>query len=354
MNTRKITSSAPGKLILLGEYAVLEGAPAVVAAINHNANVHISANNKGKYSVESPGLGISPQPFELLEGGKMTFPETDDATRRLLIFFSAAIESALQESPIELPPSSFLLETDQFYFENTGQKLGLGSSAALSIALLNGIFEFADHPFEDKYRLFQQAVRAHYRAQGKMGSGVDIAASAIGGVLQYQITPGDPLNAMIEPLDLPENLFMLVVWSGNPASTRELVSRVNAFRQRDAAGFSNILTAMSDISFEGSHAIANAEIDKFLDCVDEYFQRMTELGERSIAPIVTAEHAAIREIAKTAGAVYKPSGAGGGDLGIAFATSPDIIEAAADALAKAGYSPIDAAIAHRGVHISSD
>jgi phosphomevalonate kinase len=54
-------------------------------------------------------------------------------------------------------------------------------------------------------------------------------------------------------------------------------------------------------------------------------------------PILSAEHDALRRLARRHGATYKPSGAGGGDLGIAFATDPGAAVATASAVAAAGF-----------------
>ena len=53
MNVR---TSAPGKVILSGEYAVLDGAPAVVMAVDRRARVSVSAGSGDWHRVSAPGL----------------------------------------------------------------------------------------------------------------------------------------------------------------------------------------------------------------------------------------------------------------------------------------------------------
>jgi len=255
------------------------------------------------------------------------------------------METFLQISGKDLSPCTIELDTGEFYL-NSGEKLGFGSSAALTTALLTALHEFTGAPISDRYQLFQHAVQTHFQAQGKMGSGIDIAASMFGGTLQYQITPGDPLTAMIEEIEMPEHLLMLVIWAGKSASTRELVGQVNAFARQQPGEFQKIMERMTDLSFTGCHAIINREIVQFLDIVDQYYLAMDELGRRSGAPIISTEHARIAKIAKQNGAFYKPSGAGGGDMGIAFADSITVLETVADALTKAGFQMLDVKIAY--------
>ena len=352
MEEKTIHSISPGKLILLGEYAVLEGAPAVVTAVKRYAHATIKTSENSAFSIHSPGQDWPAQSFELIVGGKIHFPNATPHIRSKLKFFSAIIETFLQEFKVDLPPCNIEIVTDDFYLESSNVKLGLGSSAALSVALIHALLKFADISQHDKLDIFRQALRAHYRAQGKLGSGIDIAASTFGGALQYQITPNNPQNAFIEPLEMPDNLLMLAVWSGASASTTELVSRVNAFRKQNLAAYQQIMTQMSDISQDGCLAIANGEVDRFLDCVQTYYLLMDELGVKSYAEIITPSHQEIAQLCRQSGTYYKPSGAGGGDLGLVFADEIEKLEATAELLAKSGYMPINIGIDFEGVRFA--
>lgn len=352
MENKTIQSTAPGKLILLGEYAVLEGAPAIVVAVKRHAQVTIRPSDDATYTINSPGQEWPAQTFEVIVGGKIHFPKATPHVRSKLKFFSAIIETFLQEQKFDLHPCKIEIDTGAFYLENQNTKLGLGSSAALSVALIYALLKFAEISHADKIAIFRQALRAHYRAQGKLGSGIDIAASTFGGALQYQITPNNPQNAFIEPLEMPANLSMLAVWSGKPASTTELVSRVNAFRKQNRKAYQQIIAQMSDISQDGCLAIANSEVDRFLDCVQTYYALMDELGQKSYAEIITPAHREIARLCQQTGSYYKPSGAGGGDLGLVFADDIEKLEATAELLAKSGYMPIDIGIDFEGVRLA--
>ncbi len=343
-----IQAFAPGKLILLGEYAVLEGAPALVAAVNRVARVEVETAPAESPLVSAPTLGIHRQPWAVDAAGRVVLPGAGTALREKLAFFRAAIQRVWPALPHPLPAAHITLDTGDFYLAESGEKLGFGSSAALTVALLQALYRRSGASDPPAYELFRQALRAHYQAQGKMGSGVDIAASVFGGVLQYQIPPGDPLNAMIEPLELPGELLMLVIWAGKPASTRELIGRVHAWRQREPQQYRRVMTHLADLSFAGCHAVINEEIGRFLEIVAQYCQTLGELGDLCGAPILSSEHAAIRDIVTAEGAVYKPSGAGGGDLGIALATEGTVLERVAARLAIAQYPVIDVKVAHEG------
>ena len=101
-------ATAPGKMMLSGEYAVLDGAPAVVAAVQRRAEVRVVA---GDY--DGPiARG--------LKHAEPCFPEVD-ATRRL----------AEAELGIELDAE---LTVDVSQLRGEEVKLGLGSSAAAAAA----------------------------------------------------------------------------------------------------------------------------------------------------------------------------------------------------------------------------
>jgi phosphomevalonate kinase len=86
-----ILSTAPGKLILLGEYAVLEGTPALVAAVNRFAKVDISTGNE--YLCKSPTLKIADLKFTISNLGKIHFPgKISDIVQKELTFFIKTME----------------------------------------------------------------------------------------------------------------------------------------------------------------------------------------------------------------------------------------------------------------------
>ncbi len=57
--------SAPGKMVLLGEYAVLFGAPAVVAAVNRRARVELAPSPSSDWVVKAPGFSDRPAEFDV-------------------------------------------------------------------------------------------------------------------------------------------------------------------------------------------------------------------------------------------------------------------------------------------------
>lgn len=155
---------APGKLVLTGAYAVLEGAPAVVVAVDRYATADVSA------------------------------PETID-TRAL--------------------------------HDASGRKLGLGSSAAARVVAEAARAVAAGGSLTDaaeRERIFALARKAHAVEQGG-GSGVDVAAAVHGGVLRYRL---EGVTPVVTRASLPAGLAFTAFWSGTSARTSDLRARVDA------------------------------------------------------------------------------------------------------------------------------
>ena len=63
-----IAASAPGKVILSGEYAVLDGAPAVCMAVDRRARVTVEFNDEDHHVVTAPGYADSTTRFKVVDG----------------------------------------------------------------------------------------------------------------------------------------------------------------------------------------------------------------------------------------------------------------------------------------------
>ena len=133
----QIQVSAPGKLILFGEYAVLFGAPAAVAAIDRRAVVTLRPFDGNGWEVAAPGLiaqrarlEVEPDNTVRWHGEKLgcdAYGLIDALLRGIGEFGSIDL--------VNLPPLEAILDTRSF-FESAGgrkSKLGLGSSAALTV-----------------------------------------------------------------------------------------------------------------------------------------------------------------------------------------------------------------------------
>ncbi len=288
---------APGKLVLTGAYAVLEGSPAIVVAVDRYAVVDTREPTK----VDVRALYVNPT------GGP----------------------------------------------DGLGQKLGLGSSAASMVAafgaraLLRG-----DDPRHAAVRadIFRGVRDAHQREQGG-GSGVDVAASVHGGALRYRVVRGRSARAseaQIHAVDLPAGLELAAFWSGTSARTSELLARVDALRARGGAGA--VFMALREIAEEAAVSVGDAR--RFVKEAAAFGRALASLGEAADAPIVPPAFAELGALAEREGAAFLPSGAGGGDVAVWLGVAPPSSTFLARAQALS-LSLLNLAVDHGGVRTES-
>lgn len=354
----KIKATAPGKLILLGEYAVLEGAPAIVMGVNRYAEVNLETSSSESNILEAPAIGISNLPFFINKKKISYFHSISNEQQEKLNFFTKTFEQALPfyQPPLKkLPTIKIALDTSQFFNETDNQKLGLGSSAALTVALLAVLIKFGNQKFEigEETDLFlKTALQTHRQAQGNLGSGIDIATSTLSGILQYQIIDKEFFQVpFYDKLTIPDDLHILAVWTGTSASTKKFVQNIEEYRRKHSNDFDNIIKVMKKISTQGIEAIKQKDTSKYLEIVEKYYNEMKNLSLQSSTPIVSKNHQEIFEIVTKAGGVYKPSGAGGGDLGIAFCNSLKTREVISNNLEDTDYKIINLEISKNGIQI---
>jgi phosphomevalonate kinase len=97
------------------------------------------------------------------------------------------------------------------------------------------------------------------------------------------------------------------------------------------------MAALAAAAAAGVSALAGADAVAFLDAVDASWEGFEALGAAIGMPVLSVEHRRIREIAEGCGVRYKPSGAGGGDLGLAFADDGGRLDELVRRVAEAGF-----------------
>jgi phosphomevalonate kinase len=239
-------------------------------------------------------------------------------------------------------PRHLSITTDSSALSQDGHKLGLGSSAAVAVALTAALARASGLPV-DRRSVCELATTAHRLAQGGAGSGGDVAASVHGGLLRF-VREGAP-----SPLDWPSGLTMMVVITGTGSSTTDLVRRVADYAAADPAGHRTDLARLTALAECAQAALRSADL--FLELAADYFDALEGLDAHSHAGIVTDRHRHLHAVAARYGAVFKTSGAGGGDVGLAFSRSGAASGELAAAFAEAGAEVVPLGFGAAGLEV---
>lgn len=342
-------ASAPGKLVIVGEYAVLEGAPAIATAVDVRARAMVvGSEDPDSVLVDT----VSGQTFHFCLGGdgiqwRGRSPESRGTILR------AVLEAFRDRNPdVQVPPLRFSLDTDAFYTggDASSTKLGLGSSAAALVALAGAFMNAIAFPATDS-QLLELCCDAHRRFQDGHGSGIDIATALVGGVVSVR-TRGSEAVPRVEPMAWPDGLLMLPVWSGSSASTTELIGRFNAYREKHPEGFQTHLSRLQDLAAHAITAWADQSVIKILDALADYDSALRAMDTDGSIGINTEVHELLRHLSEQSAAVYKTSGAGGGDYGIVFAHSQEVVDALADTFIERGYAVLHSSLNAGGLAVN--
>jgi len=343
------TASAPGKLLLLGEYAVLHGAPALVIAVDRRAQATVAGSPFAAPAhgvrVDAPTLGIWGASAEVLATGSIRWSAEADADRLAMV--SELLRMGVTRC--SEPGYHLTLDTDAFFVARGKQKYGIGSSSASTVALAGALAAATDQPTPG----LQSLVEVHRDIQGGRGSGVDIAAALYGGSL---LCRSHETGVEAAAVDLPVDLRWCCVWTGRPASTASLLRTVGQWAARRPVEHARAMESLSEVAEVGASALHQGDAEQVIDALQTYARVLVRMGSHSGADILSAEHRQIASAAGASGVVYKTCGAGGGDVGAAVSSDADRLRDFRARVHGAGFRTIDLAVDPRGltVHTSDE
>ncbi|MCX8172932.1 MAG: mevalonate kinase [Archaeoglobaceae archaeon] len=227
-------ASAPGKIILFGEHAVVYGRRALVSAINLRCKVEVKKSNE--FRIISP-LGVSGIDFEL-------HPYISFAIKRFREF--KELNGAEITIKSDIPIAS-----------------GLGSSAAVTVATLKALSE--EFRVElSKEEIFEMAKKVEIDVQGR-ASGIDPFISTFGGTWIF------PERKTVE---IPFNFFVIKLWE---RATREMVERVAVLKQKYPEVVDKLFDAIDSIVLKA----AECKIEEFEELISMNQSILRALGVSS-------------------------------------------------------------------------
>ena len=323
-----VVASAPGKIVICGEYAVLDGAPAICMAINKRARAEVAVAVADVQTVRANGFIKGDWKFLTREDGSFEWLGDEPPLGSLDLLREVRNTMGIDGN------FDISLDTAEFLDPATGSKLGLGSSAALTVALvtaLSNVKNRAGHVATD-------AAEAHRRLQHDQGSGVDIAVSLEGGVIEYRMKD----SGVQRSTTWPAGLEYALLWSGRPASTSE---KLKDFEQARRAGYSGTSVAQLCDASESTAACWSAgETAPLLAAFHRYTDALMRFDVDHDLGIFDAGHRELADAAAKRDLVYKPCGAGGGDTGMVFATDKAAVAEFTHLAGRSGYQLLDVSL----------
>ena len=357
-----VVARAPGKLYIAGEYAVVEpGHRAVLVAVNRFITLRVTpCSPTGGYAgtIRSRlyDTGSRPWRHRPQDGLAEAVGGDDD----YVISAIRVVEALVAEGGGRL--GSFNLGISSELDEADGRKLGLGSSAAVTVATVRAVAGFYGLSLDDS-RVYKLAMLASDAVQ-PIGSGGDIAASAVTGWVDYASPDrvwlrrarqraqarggtGDLLESdwpglCLRRLPVP-SVRLQVGWTGAPASTPALVADVQT-RSHGADDYTVFLRDSQDCLARLITAIEDDDAARIMRQIARNRALLAGLSRIGGRTIETTELARLVEIALDHGATAKSSGAGGGDCGIALCPPATDLVALRAAWETAGIRPLDLSV----------
>ncbi len=277
-------AAACGKVILLGEHAVVYGAPAIVAGIDRGARALATRRAQG--------------PSELTLGGETFAADPEGKDDRAKAFAALlAVEPRLGavhvEARSDLPAGG-----------------GLGSSAALAVAIARAAEALglrAGESVEEREARVLERAGAWERVFHGNPSGVDAMAAARGGCFRYQ------RGESVRPIMPRSDLVVCVGSTGKPSSTRETVGLIASLRARRPDVVDRSIDAIAVLVKNAHLAIEAGDLRAVGSFMDLNQMLLTGLW------VSTADLDYMCELARGAGALgAKLTGGGGGGSVIAL------------------------------------
>jgi mevalonate kinase len=300
-----ISASAPGKIILFGEHAVVYSQPAIaVPVLQVRAKAILTANPRGKpgsVSIQAPGIG--------LESELEALPDRHP--------LKAAIQATLNALHLQRIPACNIRITSTIPVA-----AGLGSGAAVSVALARGLSNFLGEPLDDEAvsGIAFEVEKIHHGTP----SGID--NTVITSAMPVYFVRDKP----IERLRVPQPFTIVIGDTGTHSPTAIAVADVRRGWEAQPAEYEQIFQAIGEIARSARAAIEDGKPDDLGTLMARNHAYLQELGVSSpqLDSLVIAAHQAGASGAKLSG-----GGRGGNMIALA---SPGLEEKVAQALMNAG------------------
>lgn len=295
-------SSAPGKIILFGEHAVVYGRPALAVPVTQvRADVEVSNSSRAGIWIDAPDIRLRAE--------LNTLPSDHPIASVIHNFLFLARVSTFPS--LEIKISSTIPVAS-----------GLGSGAAVTVALTRAMAAHLDHSMTDEeVNAFAYEIEKLYHGTP---SGIDNT------VVTYARPVYFVKGQLMETFKAGQPFTIIIADTGIPAPTRESVSDVRRLWMNHKSRWESVFDKIGEISFTARRAIEAGKTELLGELMNENHSLLQKLtvSSRELDQLV--------ETARSAGAVgAKLSGGGRGGNMIAL-VEPDVAGVVSASLKEAG------------------
>lgn len=303
--SKKPLPAGNGKVILLGEHAVVYGSHAIAAPIPLAIQARVEKAEEGIHLIV-PQWGIE----ERIQRGK-------DYKYSIYRSLNMLLET------LDLMNQNMRL----FVFPHVPRAMGLGGSAALAVAIVRALSEHFKLGLSDE-EVNKLAYESEKIVHGTP-SGIDNTMATYGKFILYRKdTP-----PLLKEIKVPKPLPLVIGMSGVEGLTLKMVRQVRQAWEKNRALYDQIFNQIDDLTLQAVEAIQAYDLEKL-----GYLMNINQ-GLLNAIQISTWEIEELVEIARKNGALgAKLTGGGGG--GAIIALCPDHQEQVVDAMQRAGYKAI--------------
>ena len=273
---------AAGKVILLGEHAVVYGRHAVALPIADAVAASVSDSDRDSF-ISIPQWGIKQAVSSASTGA------------------AAAVQLILSELAID--SDAYAIDVRSVL----PRAMGLGSSAAVAVAVIRAFNRYLDLDLDDE-RINSIAFACEKLAHGTP-SGIDNSIAAIGAPMLF--SNADSLQ--IEELVLQETPPIVIALSSQPGLTIEQVAGVRSRRERRRDHYDAVFDQIDALSCAGAAALQTADYEELGSLMNICH------GLLNAIEVSTPEIESMVSLARSAGALgAKITGGGGGGSVVAL------------------------------------
>ena len=299
-----IETKASGKVFFSGEYMALEGGRAITLSSPQNAKVSISENNESNNILFS-SMSDHEYPFKIGKDMKVIWLEDDPK------HLGSILKESIKQFDKSFSSRSISIDTSGFFYQH--RKIGIGSSSAVSVAITKALSQLFDLRLTPK-EIINYSKAIHNKAQNSNGSGFDIITSFVDGrTLSCRILDNGTYD--YEQIELPESIKIYGVINDEYVQTSEMIDRYKAAKNQYTDYFSQNAPQMMSELEHLYNSILKKDNKSILRYLNKYNDLLVDMDKKFNIGIFN-NHYELIKLARDGNVFYKPSGSGGGDIGL--------------------------------------